>query len=172
MPIDRRTFVSAAGAAGLAIATPAAAKPKDSSANLYAILFAIIAAAKRQDADGILSHLSDDIVWQNSSGFAPAVVGKAQVRAAFESIFARVKDDNWRIFDYACSADRLFMEGVDEFIDREGTRVAIPYAGVLEFRGRLITKWREYYDGRLVALAKTSGVPASVDAMIDRTTAK
>ena len=46
----------------------------------------------------------------------------------------RSHDIQWRIFAHAESGDRLFLEGVDEYRTGDGKRMALPYAGVLEFR--------------------------------------
>jgi limonene-1,2-epoxide hydrolase len=141
--------------------------------SLYPILLSVLAAWKTQDIEGVLSHVTDDITWQNTGGFGPAIEGKPAMRAALQAMAPIIAESRWRIFDYAESSDRLFMEGVDEFITKDGARVAIPYAGVLEFRGQLISEWREYFDGRLSAIMKTGGgVPPSVEAMIGRPIAK
>jgi limonene-1,2-epoxide hydrolase len=75
----------------------------------------------------------------------------------------------WRIFAYAESGDRLFIEGVDDYRTSDGNRVAAPYAGVLEFRGDLIIGWRDYVDLGVVAQQK-SGEPLSkqVAGLLDR----
>jgi limonene-1,2-epoxide hydrolase len=136
---------------------------------LFPVLQSIIAAWQRQDIDGVLTHVTDDIVWCNSSGFAPAVIGKPAMRAALEKMAGVIKTNHWRNFDFAESQDRLFVEGVDEFWLTTGEHVAIPYAGVFEFRGLLISQWREYFDGR-ISLAMKAGAPISdeVKAMITR----
>jgi limonene-1,2-epoxide hydrolase len=84
-----------------------------------------------------------------------------------------IKTNKWRIFDYAESQDRLFMEGVDEFWLHTGEHVAIPYAGVLEFRGLLVHEWREYFDGRISSSMK-AGAPMTdeIQSMISRPVAK
>jgi limonene-1,2-epoxide hydrolase len=136
---------------------------------LFPVLQNIISAWQRQDIDGVLTHVTDDIVWRNSSGFAPAIIGKPAMRAALEKMAGVIKTNHWRNFDYAESQDRLFVEGVDEFWLTTGEHVAIPYAGVFEFRGVLIAQWREYFDGR-ISLAMKAGAPMSdeVKAMIAR----
>lgn len=140
---------------------------------LYPVLLAVIAAWKTQDVEGVLAQVTDDIVWQNSGGYAPAIRGKPAMRAALTAMAPIIAESRWRVFDYAESENRLFMEGVDEFITKAGPRVAIPYAGVLRFRGQLIAGWTEYFDGRLSAMMKTGvGVPASVDEMIGRPVAR
>lgn len=171
-PLDRRTLMAAAAAAGLASPRPILAKEPPMS-RLYPVLLAVIDAWHHQDIEGVLAHVTDDIVWRNSSGFAPAIRGKAAMRTALTSMAPIIKTNKWRIFDYAETGDRLFMEGVDEFWLQGGQHVAIPYAGSLEFRGLLIREWREYFDGRLSAAGK-AGEPVSAEVleMIGRPVAK
>lgn len=171
MSLDRRAVVTAA-AAGALVASSARSK-EISMPRLYPTLEAIIAAWRKQDIEGVLVHVTDDIVWRNTSGFAPAIRGKAAMRTALQGMAPVIATNNWRIFDYAESRDRLFMEGVDEFWLTTGQHVAIPYAGVLEFRGPLVHEWREYYDGRISAAMK-AGAPVTdeVKAMIARPVAR
>ena len=172
MILDRRTLIAATGA--LAVA-PAAIAKEPAMPRLYPVLEAIIAAWKQQDVEGVLAHVTDDIVWRNSSGYAPAIKGKAAMRTALQNMKAMIQpgSNRWRIFDYAESADRLFMEGVDEFDLVTGQHVAIPYAGSLQFRGHLVSEWREYFDGRISADMKAGKpITAEVREMLERPLAK
>ncbi len=169
MSLDRRTVLAAAGAFA---ATPVFAK-EPPMPRLYPVLMAVIEAWHHQDIEGVLAHVTDDIVWRNSSGYAPAIRGKAAMRKALEGMAPIIKTNKWRIFDHAENENRLFMEGVDEFWLTTGQHVAIPYAGSLEFRGLLIQEWREYFDGR-ISLAMKAGEPmsAEVTEMLNRPVAK
>ncbi|WP_296596545.1 nuclear transport factor 2 family protein [Phenylobacterium sp.] len=169
--LDRRLVIAAAGALA---ASPALAK-EPAMPRLYPVLEAIIAAWKRQDVEGVLAHVTDDIVWRNSSGYAPAIRGKAAMREALQKMKAMIApgSNRWRIFDHAENETRLFMEGVDEFDLATGQHVAIPYAGSLEFRGQLVSEWREYFDGRISAEMKAgAAMTAEVREMISRPAAK
>lgn len=168
--VSRRTLMAAASAAALPL--PALAK-ESAVPRLYPVLTAVIEAWRRQDVEGVLVHVTDDIVWRNSAGFAPAIRGKAEMRAVLQRMAAIIKTNHWRIFDYAENDTRLFMEGVDEFWLTTGEHVAIPYAGSLEFRGPLIHEWREYFDGRISASMK-AGQPITdeLKEMIARPVAK
>ena len=168
MTIQRRGLLAAAAPALAVIGGSALAGTASSPWHLYPVLLAIIAAWKTQDVEGVLAHVTDDIIWQNSGGFAPAIQGKAQMRAALQGMAPHIAESHWRIFDYAEVSERLFSEGVDEFVTKTGARVAIPYACVQVFRGSLIAEWREYFDGRLLGLMKAGPVPASVEALIHR----
>lgn len=170
--LDRRSLIAAG--AGLALPAIARAQSEDPAmSRLYPIMQAVIAAWQAHDVEGVLAHVTDDIVWRNSSGHAPAIRGKAEMRKALQAMAPQIETNKWRIFDYAESKDRLFMEGVDEFWLTGGQHVAIPYAGVLEFRGDLIREWREYFDGRISAEMR-GGAPMTdeVAEMIGRPVAK
>mgnify|MGYP000038248726 CR=1 FL=1 len=132
-------------------------------------LRALIEAWGRLDIEGVLVHLHDDITWNNSGGLRKPVQGKAAMRAALESMKGKIADSKWRLFDWAEVGDTVWMEGVDECIRKDGIRVAVPYAGVLEFEGKVIRKWREYFEGRLQEkMLAGEGVSAEVEAMLDR----
>lgn len=141
-------------------------------ARYYGILRQVIEAWQAKDIDGVLSHMADDIVWHYAAPGLPPVRGKATAR----KLLARFQEDmhgiQWRIFSYAEAGERLFIEGVDDYRDSEGNRIAVPYAGVMEFRGDLIVGWRDYVDLAVIS-AQKSGAPLStqVEALLDRPTA-
>ena len=169
-PLDRRTLLIAA--AGALAASPALSQEKPMPP-LYAVQMAIIEAWHHQDVEGVLVHLTDDIVWHNSSGLNPAIRGKSAMRTTLQAMAKVIKTNKWRIFDHAENADRLFIEGVDEFWLTTGEHVAIPYAGVLQFRGARVSEWREYFDGRLSAAMKAGQpITAEQQALISRPVAQ
>jgi ketosteroid isomerase-like protein len=135
----------------------------------FATYKAIIAAWKAKDVEGVLALMHDDIVWHFAVAAEPPVVGKAGARKFTQRFGASMAEVRWRVFDYAESGDRLFVEGVDEFTTTDGKRVAAPYAGVLEFRDGLVIGWRDYVDVGVMA-AQQAGAPISkqVAALIDR----
>ena len=99
-----------------------------------------------QDIDAVLAHLSDDLVWQYSAISQPPKHGKAGAREFLEAYKAKVRNPRWRIFRIAETEDALFVEGVDEFDTADGHHAVVPYMGILEFDGDLITGWRDYFD--------------------------
>lgn len=133
------------------------------------ILLAIIEAWKAKDIDAVLSHMHEDIVWHFAVAAEPPLRGKAMARKFLQRFGAGMNDVRWRVFDYQETADRLFVEGVDEFRTDEGFTVAAPYAGVLDFRGDLVVGWRDYVDVGVMA-AQRAGAPITeqVKALIDR----
>ncbi len=132
-------------------------------------LQAIIAAWKAKDIDAVLGRMHEDIVWHFAVAAEPPLRGKAQARKFLTRFGGTMTNIRWRIFDYAESGDRLFVEGVDEFDTTDGLVVAAPYAGVLDFKDGLVIGWRDYVDVGVMA-GQQSGKPISdqVKALIDR----
>ena len=130
---------------------------------------AIIQAWKDKDIDAVLARMHDDIVWHFAAAAEPPVVGKAGARKFLQRFRASMGEVRWRVFDYAESGERLFVEGVDEYVTTDGRVVAAPYAGVLEFRDGLVIGWRDYVDVGVMA-AQQAGQPISkqVASLIDR----
>jgi limonene-1,2-epoxide hydrolase len=122
------------------------------------IFLAIIEAWKRKDIDAVLAHMSDDIVWHFAASVEPPIVGKASARKFLKRFGAEIAEVRWRVFHHAQSGDRLFVEGVDEYVTPQGQVIAAPYAGVLEFAGDLVCGWRDYVDVGVVA-AQKAGKP-------------
>lgn len=132
-------------------------------------LRAVIAAWERLDVEGVLAHLHDEIIWNNSGGIRRPVEGKEAMRKALLAMKGNIAESRWRLFDWAEKGDVVWMEGVDEFLRKDGILIVVPYAGVLEFEGPVIRRWREYFDGRLQEkMLAGEGVPATVEAMLDR----
>ena len=138
----------------------------------YRILIKVIEAWQAKDIDGVLAHMADDIVWHYAAPSLAPVRGKATAARLLARFQEDMHDIQWRIFAHAESGDRLFIEGVDDYRTTEGHRVAVPYAGVLDFRGDLIVGWRDYVDLAVIADQK-SGQPTTnqVDSLLSRPTA-
>ncbi|WP_347340385.1 nuclear transport factor 2 family protein [Phenylobacterium glaciei] len=133
------------------------------------VMKALIAAWSKGDVDGALAHMHEEIVWHYAASVAPPLKGKIKARKFLENFKSQISEVRWRIFDYAENGDRLFVEGVDEYLSKDGGLVAAPYAGVIEFKGDLIIGWRDYVDMGVMESQK-AGNPRSawVDALIDR----
>ncbi|HEX8412275.1 MAG TPA: nuclear transport factor 2 family protein, partial [Sphingomicrobium sp.] len=106
----------------------------------------VIDGWKRKDIDFVLSQMTDDVVWHYAAAIAPPAKGKAEARAFVDQFGAGIGEVRWRIFHHSETADRLFVEGVDEYTTKDGIDIAAPYAGVIEFRGDKISAWRDYVD--------------------------
>lgn len=169
--IDRRLFV-AATAAGLTLGTGARAAERDMDKR-FKQFSAVIDAWKRKDTAYIFDAMTDDIVWHYAAAVAPAARGKAGAKAFLDRFAPGVGEVRWRIFTHAETADRLFVEGVDEYDTPDGKTIIAPYAGVIEFRGDKISGWRDYVDRSVIEDQKAGKpVPAQVTELVSRPVAR
>ena len=166
--MNRRSVLGASGAALLVLAAPhgvAGVRAPD----FYRLFLDLVRDWKKHDIDGVLARMADDIVWYAYVGSAP-ITGKREVRKLLEAIAPTRRAEKWRIFHHAVSGERLFVEGVDDFTDDKDHRIAVPYAGVIEFRGRLIAGWRDYFDiGILNKMKSGEPVPVAIEPLVSRT---
>lgn len=129
---------------------------------------ALINAWRRKDIDAVLASVTDDINWHTHVG-SPPVVGKEAMRKTLDALAVQMSDVRWRIFDWAQRGERVYLEGVDDFVSPEGRRIVLPYAGVLVFRGDLIAEWRDYFDRNLFNKLKAGeSLPDYLQVLADR----
>jgi ketosteroid isomerase-like protein len=137
------------------------------------VLLNLIEAWKAKDIDGVLALMDEDIVWHYAAAIAPPVRGRAKARKLLEALAPGIREVRWRIFDSAERDDRLFVEGVDEYVSTDGKLVSAPYAGVVEFRNGRISGLREYFDlGVVNALKAGEEMKEHVRALIAREAAR
>lgn len=137
--------------------------------NHLRVMLDLIECWKARDIDGVLALMDDDIVWHYAAAIAPPVRGKAKARKLLEVLSPQISEVRWRIFDYAEREDRLFVEGVDEYVSAQGRLVSAPYAGVVEVRNCRIVGLREYFDlGVVNALKAGEPMTEHVRALIAR----
>jgi limonene-1,2-epoxide hydrolase len=167
--IDRRNLLTGFGAASLLAAAPARAGLTMPARDHFERFLEIINAWKQHDIDAVLARVTDDIVWYAYVGVAP-VVGKPAMRAMLEKMAPNRGAERWRIFYHAINGDRLFVEGVDDWDDKAGHRLEVPYAGVVEFKNGLVSGWRDYFDlGLLTRMKNGEPVPAEIEPLVSRT---
>jgi limonene-1,2-epoxide hydrolase len=133
------------------------------------ILLRLIERWKARDIDGVLALMDENIVWHYAAAIAPPVRGKAKARRLLETLSPQIAEVRWRIFDYAERDNRLFVEGVDEYVATDGRLVSAPYAGVVEIADGRITALREYFDLGLVnSLKAGESAPEHVRLLLQR----
>ncbi len=169
--IDRRFFVKTALAAS---ALPRSANSKVTAMNKRFNQFsAVVNAWRRKDIGFIMDSMTDDIVWHYAAAMTPPARGKAECRAFIDKFGATIGTVRWRIFEHAETADRLFVEGVDEYDALDGRTIKAPYAGVIDFRGDLICGWRDYFDrGVIDSQKRGEPVAAQVTELTSRPAAQ
>lgn len=132
-------------------------------------LLDFIDAWKAKDIDGVLALMHEDIEWHYAAVVAPPLRGKVKARKLMESLAPQIGEVRWRVFDYAERDDKLFVEGVDEYVSVDGRLISAPYAGVVAFRDGKIIGLREYFDlGAVNALKAGEPIKEHVRALIAR----
>lgn len=130
---------------------------------------AVIDAWCAKDAEAVFDAMTDDVVWHYAAAIAPPARGKDQARAFVDAFGANIESVRWRIFHHSETGDRLFVEGVDEYTTKDGVVVAVPYAGVIEFRGDKISGWRDYVDRGVIDAQKAGGAMSpQVEELVGR----
>lgn len=113
---------------------------------------------KRGDIEAILNVMHDDIVWHFYAGGAAPVRGKAEARAWMENYGGEIQSSNWRVVHHALVGNRLFIEGMEDYVTKEGMHVLLPYAGIYEFKDGKIIAWRDYFS-RILSNDLRAGKP-------------
>ena len=164
--MDRRLFMQASAAVPLLAAGSAVAAT--AKHDYFAITRKMITAWRARDLEGMLVHIDDDIVWHSHVG-SPPIVGKAAMREFASKLTAQMNDIQWRIFETATNGNRVFLEGVDDFVTNEGRRVVQPYAGILVFKDARIVEWRDYFDRAVFDRLKAGEpMPGYLQALAER----
>ena len=165
--MDRRRFVQTAVAVPL-VAGAGAAAAKSSKPDYLGVVRSIITSFRAGDLEGMLAHIADDVVWHSHVG-SPVYVGKPAMRDFAAKLMGVMKDVKWRVFDAAQHHDRIYLEGVDDFVTPEGRRVIQPYLGVMVFRDMKVKEWRDYFDrGLFNSLKAGEPMPDYLKALIER----
>ena len=128
---------------------------------------AIIEAWKRKDIDGVLAQLCEDVEYHYLVGERP-LVGKDWVRRFLERFGDHIGEpNNWHVVRSAESGNALLVEGVDDYMATDGTRIRYPYMGVFEFRDGLVSHWRDYADAGLIARVRDGeALPEWLEALV------
>ena len=107
---------------------------------------AMLKAAQSGDNDKFLDWCTDDIEYHYHVTTRP-LVGKEWVAKFLNKYSDICSDVDLKIHRHAENDDCLFIEGYEEYTDlRTGTRVAHPFAGVVEFRDGKVCGWRDYFE--------------------------
>ena len=139
-------------------------KTDESLEEKRAVVDAIIDAWKHKDIDGVLAQLCDDVEYHYLVGERP-LLGKEWVRKFLERFGGHIGEpNNWRIVE---CGDALLVEGIDDYVSTDGTRVRYPYMGVFEFRDGHVARWRDYADGGLIARVRDGeALPDWLEALV------
>lgn len=107
-------------------------------------LDSLFAAIDGKDTEAFLGYLTADGVFR--FGSAPALEGKAAVRAGVDGFFATI-DSSRHVLRNVLGEDRtLVCEGDVTYCRHNGTEVTLPFTNVFETDGELISEYKVYID--------------------------
>ncbi len=109
-------------------------------------------AFNAHDVNRIMSHMTDDCVFEASAG--PDVngekfTGQEQVRKAFENVFATFPDARWNNPRHFILGDRGFSEWIFTGTKTDGTRVEVTGCDLFTFKDGKIAIKNSYRKNRL-----------------------
>lgn len=115
-------------------------------------LQSFVDAFNAHDLEGIMSHMTDDCVFEASAG--PEVngekfTGQAQVKKAFEQVFATFPDARWNNPRHFISGDRGFSEWTFTGTKTDGTKVEVTGCDLFTFRDGKIAIKNSYRKNRV-----------------------
>lgn len=104
----------------------------------------LFAAIDSQDGAAFVDYLADDAVFR--FGSAPAVRGRAAIRAAVEGFFGTIAGLAHSIDKTIGDGNTLVCEGEVTYTRHDGSTIAIPFANMFEYRDGLIAEYKIYID--------------------------
>jgi ketosteroid isomerase-like protein len=114
------------------------------STEMLALLDEFAQAWNRHDVDALVSMMTDDCIFDASSGSTvegARYEGRAAVRAAFAAVFERFSDAHWGGARHVVSGERGFSEWTFTGTLDDGTRVEVNGCDLFTFRdGKIAVK--------------------------------
>ena len=105
----------------------------------------------RHDAEGLMSFMTDDCVFEASAGpddCGTRYVGRQAVQAGFSEVWATFADAQWRSPRHFVCGDRGVSEWTFTGTRADGTRVAVNGCDVFTFQGGKIAVKNSYRKNR------------------------
>ena len=108
-------------------------------------------AFNAHDVKAIISHMTDDCVFEASAGpdaDGEKSIGQEQVKKAFENVFAMFPDAHWGNPRHFISGDRGFTEWIFTGTKKDGTRVEVTGCDLFTFKDGKIAIKNSYRKNR------------------------
>jgi ketosteroid isomerase-like protein len=115
-------------------------------------LQSFVDAFNAHDAKAIMSHMSDDCVFEASAGpdiEGEKFTGQAQVKKAFEQVFASFPDAHWGNARHFIVGNRGFSEWIFTGTKVDGTKVEVTGCDLFTFEDGKIAIKNSYRKNRL-----------------------
>lgn len=115
-------------------------------------LQSFVDAFNAHDLEGIMSHMTNDCVFEASAGpeaNGEKFTGQAQVKKAFEQVFATFPDARWNNPRHFISGDRGFSEWTFTGTKTDGTKVEVTGCDLFTFKDGKIAIKNSYRKNRM-----------------------
>ncbi len=109
-------------------------------------------AFNAHDAAAIMSHMTDDCVFEASAGpdfNGEKFTGQEQVKKAFENVFSTFPDAHWGNAQHFISGNRGFSEWIFTGTKSDGTKVEVTGCDLFTFEDGKIAIKNSYRKNRL-----------------------
>lgn len=114
-------------------------------------LEAVFQAFNRHDADGVMAHMSDNVVFEAIGGdesYGTRLVGQAAVKAAFEGVWSQYPDVQWRDHQHFACADRGVSEWTFTATQSDGSIIEAEGCDLFRFANGLIVEKKAFRKNR------------------------
>lgn len=121
-------------------------------------------AFNRHDGAGVMAAMTEDVVFDAAAGpeiCGRRIMGKANVREAFETTFAMFPDVSWECTRHAVFGDRGISEWIFRATTKDGGRIEAEGCDLFGFRGDKICSKSAFRKDRPQQPAKAVGAAAS-----------
>lgn len=119
------------------------ANPENARASVE-VLAAVFDAFNRHDADGVMAHMSEDIVFETISGnqsYGTRIEGHDAVHAAFSGVWASFPDVQWRNAQHLACDDRGVSQWTFTATKPDGAVIEADGIDLFRFRnGKIVEK--------------------------------
>ena len=109
-------------------------------------------AFNAHDLDAIMSHMTDDCIFQASAGpdtDGEKFTGQSAVRKSFEDVFKTFKDAQWSNARHYIIGDRGFSEWIFTGTKSDGSKVEVTGCDLFTFRDGKIAIKNSYRKNRI-----------------------
>ncbi len=123
---------------------------KENQANVET-LSVVFDAFNRHDADGVMMHMTDDVVFDAAGGpevFGARFTGQQAVGDAFRGVFATFKEVEWADCVHFAFGDRGISEWVFKGTKDDGSRIEAEGVDLFTFRDGKIASKRAFRKDR------------------------
>lgn len=115
------------------------------------VLEAVFQAFNRHDADGVMAHMSENIIFEAIGGdesYGSRLVGHAAVKAAFEGVWANFPDVQWRDHKHFACGDRGVSEWTFTATQADGSVIEADGCDLFRFADGLIVEKKAFRKNR------------------------